>query len=304
MKAARKALVGGGRFELQRHRVVTTVLLLAFVASGFLLPSHNLVAGELSAGSPMISLIREAERRHKSLNDQVADYTCMLVKRERVDGRLLDHEYAELKLRHRQVRDGRIVVPFSVYLKFFAPAVVQGREVIFVEGRNNGELIARRGGQRFAYMTASIDPLGALAMERNRYPITQVGIGSLIEETLVVAEEELQTPAEELQFRQIDGVRMNGRSCRALQFTHPIRRDRYRYHVARVFVDEELDLPVRYAAYDWPDEDGGRPRLLEEYTYLNLKFNVGLTDEDFDHRNESYQFNKKFQPELALASRR
>ncbi len=304
METARKTPAGGGRFGLHGHGVATTVLLLAFIASSFPLSSQPVDAGELSASSPMVSLIREAEHRHQEFADQVADYTCTLVKRERVNGQLLDHEYAEVKLRHRQVRNGQIVVPFSVYLKFLAPAVVQGREVIFVEGRNNGELIARRGGLRFAYMTAAIDPLGSLAMERNRYPITHLGIGNLIKETLVVAKEELQTPAEELQFRQIEGVRMNGRSCRALQFTHPVRRDGYRYHVARVFVDEELDLPVRYAAYDWPEKDGGKPRLLEEYTYLNLKLNAGLTDWDFDHRNESYQFNKGFQPELALASRR
>ncbi len=36
--------------------------------------------------------------------------------------------------------------------------------------------------------------------------------------------------------------------------------------------------------------------LLEEYTYTDLKLNVGLTDWDFDHRNESYQFLKTYSP--------
>jgi len=181
-------------------------------------------------------------------------------------------------------------------MKFLAPADLQGREVIFVEGRNDGKLIARRGGRRFAYVTTSVDPLGELAMERNRYPITHIGIQSLVEELLAVGREELQNPPEELLCKQIDGVKIDGRACRVIQFAHPVRRDRYRYHVARIFIDEELGLPIRHASYDWPDEEGDRPKLLEEYTYLNLKFNVGLTDWDFDHRNESYQFLKQFEP--------
>ena len=61
-------------------------------------------------------------------------------------------------------------------------------------------------------------------------------------------------------------------------------------------MDDELDLPIRHAAYDWPDEEGGKPVLLEEYTYVNLRLNADLTDWDFDHRNEEYQFLKEFQP--------
>ena len=206
-----------------------------------------------------------------------------------------------MKLRHRQVRNGRVIVPFSVYLKFLAPADVQGREVIFVEGRNGGKMIARRGGLRFAHMTVALNPFGSLALERCRYPITHIGISNLINEMLVVAREEVNNPPEELQFRQVDGVKINGRDCRMLQFVHPLRRDRYRYNVARVFVDSELDLPIRYAAYDWPEKEGGRPNLTEEYTYLNLKLNVGLTDEDFDYRNKSYAFSKDFELDADLS---
>jgi hypothetical protein len=46
---------------------------------------------------------------------------------------------------------------------------------------------------------------------------------------------------------------------------------------------------VRYESYDWPRTPGGQPELIEEYTYLNLKFNVGLTDADFDRGNPAYR---------------
>ena len=277
---------------MHRQILATTTLLVAALSFHW----QSVAAAELSRASNLATVIEEAQRRQHIFTDQVADYTCTLVKRERINGQLLDYEHIEVKLRHRQVEDGRIVVPFSVYLKFLAPAELQGREVIYVEGRNEGKLIARRGGKRFAFVTTAVDPLGEVAMERNHYPITHMGIKSLIEELLTVGQEELQNPPEELFYRQVNGVKIDGRRCRMIEFSHPVRRANYRYHIARIFVDEELDLPIRHAAYDWPDEEGGKPKLLEEFTYLNLKLNVDLTDWDFDHRNEEYDFLKEFQP--------
>ena len=34
-------------------------------------------------------------------------------------------------------------------------------------------------------------------------------------------------------------------------------------------------------------------QLLEEYTYTNIKINVGLTDADFDTKNPNYKFTKR-----------
>jgi outer membrane lipoprotein-sorting protein len=74
---------------------------------------------------------------------------------------------------------------------------------------------------------------------------------------------------------------------------HPVPRRNFRYHKALIFIDDQLNIPVRFEAYDWPKQEGGQPLLLEEYTYVNVKFNVGLTDADFDPRNPNYKFYKK-----------
>ena len=62
------------------------------------------------------------------------------------------------------------------------------------------------------------------------------------------------------------------------------------FHLARIYVDQQYNLPIRYEAYDWPKEPGAEPQLIEEYTYLDLKLNNGFTDADFDIRNPNYQF--------------
>ena len=40
-------------------------------------------------------------------------------------------------------------------------------------------------------------------------------------------------------------------------------------------------MPVRFEAYDWPPADQSVGELLECYSYVDLKFNVGLTDAAF-----------------------
>ena len=78
--------------------------------------------------------------------------------------------------------------------------------------------------------------------------------------------------------------------CRCVQVVFPQKRENLKFHVVRVFLDRETGLPIRFAAYSWPLEPGGSPRLIEEYTFLNFQLNVGLSEVDFDRENPSYQF--------------
>jgi len=56
-----------------------------------------------------------------------------------------------------------------------------------------------------------------------------------------------------------------------LVVTHPTARRNFRFHKAEVFIDNELRIPIRYAAYLWPKNPGEEPPLEESYTYLNVK---------------------------------
>ncbi len=69
--------------------------------------------------------------------------------------------------------------------------------------------------------------------------------------------------------------------------THPKQHPQVEFHIAQIFIDDELQLPVRYAAYIWPKAPGAEPEVLEEYTYQDLKINVGLTDDDFNINNQA-----------------
>jgi hypothetical protein len=231
---------------------------------------------------PLQPALELAQKGLAGLRTKISDYSCTMVKRERIDGKLGEHQYMFAKIRHE---------PFSVYLYFVAPDDVKGQEVLFVDGRNDGNMLAHAGsGVRAMVGTVSLKPQSMLAMQGNRYPITEIGVENLARRLVEVAEHDKKFGECDVNF--FPGAKVNGRVCTCIQVTHPTPRRNFRFHVARVFIDDEYTIPIRYEAYDWPQE-GGKPELMEEYTYMNVKINNGFTDADFDPKNVSYKFGMK-----------
>jgi len=211
--------------------------------------------------------------------EAIEDYSAVLVKRERIGGEVGDYQKMFIKVRHR---------PFSVYLHFLSPANLREQEVIYVEGQNEGKMWARGTGVRSVFGTVSLQPDGVLAMQGNRYPITEIGILNLVRRLIEVAEAD--TKYGECEVKYYQGAKVGDRVTTCIEVVHPVPRRNFRFHLARVFVDDELNIPIRYESYSWPTTPGGAPELIEEYTYLDLKLNVGFTDADFDIRNPNYRF--------------
>jgi hypothetical protein len=228
---------------------------------------------------PLMPAVRWAADGLPAL-EALHDYSATLVKRERIGGKVGEYEYMFTKIRHK---------PFSVYMYFLGPPDLKGQEVLFVQGKNNGNMWAHGTGmQEKLFGTVSLKPDGMIAMRGQRYPLTEVGLLTMVRRLVEVGKQDMQYG--ECETKYFQGAKINDRSCTCIQVMHPVPRRNFLFHVARIFVDEELNLPIRYESYDWPKEKGGQPELLEEYTYLNLKLNNGFTDEDFDKNNPNYRF--------------
>jgi hypothetical protein len=186
------------------------------------------------------------------------------------------------------------VKPFSVYTRFLAPDTLRGREVLFQEGKFGNKMIVRKGGTRFDYITTAVAPDSSIALRENRYPINEIGILNLTQRLIEQGRAALQY--DDVQVRVVPGARINDRSCTLIQLAHPQPRDAVNYQCARILIDDEMRLPVHYEAFDWPEPPGEESKLIEQYTYSDIRLNVGLTDLDFDHRNEDYLFLKSFEP--------
>ena len=231
---------------------------------------------------PLAPAIRWAKKGLKELK-QIEDYSATVVKRERNGSQLGEYEYMFVKIREK---------PFSVYLNFLGPPKLEGQEVVYIEGKNDGKMLAHGSGVKKAlFGTVSIKPDGFIAMQGQHYPLTDIGISNLVRRLIEVGEQDMKY--KECEVKYFEDAKINGRPCTCIQVVHPVPRKNFIFHIARIFIDKELGVPIRYAAYDWPEEEGGKPQVIEEYTYLNLKANNGFTDADFDVHNPNYGFMSK-----------
>ncbi|QEH33497.1 hypothetical protein OJF2_19990 [Aquisphaera giovannonii] len=254
-------------------------------------PSADLsrtATADIPEGSRATSLadeepMRRALRTMKGCREafqKVHDYTCTFYKRELLNGRLSPLNVMAMKARTR---------PASIYFKFEEPN--RGREAIYVDGRNRGNIMVHEAGLvKFLAGTMEIAPTSARAMEECRHPITEAGIGNLIDTVTRRWELEL-SPGETLLLFDPDVVAA-GRRCLLVEAVHPKRQPHFQFYKVRLFIDADLNLPVRFEGYDWPSEPGGPGTLAEEYAYVDLKLNVGLGDIDFDVANKQYAFGR------------
>ena len=126
----------------------------------------------------------------------------------------------------------------------------------------------------------------------NRYPISEIGMSRLAQRLI---ENGRASPVDDCKVKYIQGAKVDGRICSYLEVVRPKPRPglpvgHNNVNIAQIFIDSELKMPVRFVAYDWPAQPGGNPRLIEQYTYRNIKVNVGLSDADFSSKNPEYNF--------------
>ncbi len=218
-------------------------------------------------------------RRSLKAVERYRDYTCLFVKRERVQAQLIGPQYMELKLRHQ---------PYSVYMRFRKPESLRGQEVIYVEGQNDNKMIAHGVGLQAVLGTMKLNPEGTLAMSGNRHPITNAGMKRLLEKLLHLAEEHA-ADAQRCRVQLIPGCKVNGRSCTLLQLNNPNPKSKLPLAIGRLFLDDQWNVPLHFQAYDWINR-GKTYVLVEEYSFTHIRFNTGLTDRDFDPKNPNYRF--------------
>ena len=116
----------------------------------------------------------------------------------------------------------------------------------------------------------------------------EIGVENLIVKLIERGQQARQFSDVQCEFRK--NARVKDRVCTVLQVTQPTKQPNLEFYQASVFIDDKLNLPIRYIAYDWPKAPNAPLDVLEEYNYLNLKVNVGLKDEDFDPNNPAYKF--------------
>jgi len=230
-----------------------------------------LVPSEPSASdNPLRALERKAAAKWATIDC----YSCRIRRREVVAGQSKPEELILAKFRKE---------PFSVFMQWIGPEA-KGREVVYVQGQHGnqihtltaaGDIFLVPGGTRFKVAADSM-----LVKNKSRYPITEAGVGSLIE-----------------RFAQlVDAQERGDPRASAIKYLGPIKRKEFESHVEAAlqtilpgaeaqlpkggqrlwFFDAEHGLPVLIVTHDDAD------REMEYYCHDRFEFPGRFSDSEFD----------------------
>lgn len=234
---------------------------------------------------PLVEFARKAQLRFET---EVDAYTCMLVKRETLEGSLESPKYIQLKIRERRAEGEQLIQPRSLYAKFLKPTDVAGREVLFVEDERDGNILVRRGGTRLPNLTLELKADSRLAKRESNYSILQTGIRPMLEQ--ILDRIETQIDPKNIKIRYFADAKVDGRPCQHIEVNQLAHTPESTFQLAKVYIDNELELPVYFSSYAWSEEPEGEPVLQEQYAITKINLSAKLTDLDFDRTNPEYQF--------------
>lgn len=206
---------------------------------------------------------------------KVKDFEATFTKREVVGKKMIT---AEMYVKFREQ-------PFSVYLKFLNPHA--GREAIYVAGKNKDRILAHASGVASIVGTVKLKPDSKDAMEENRYPITSFGLANLVSK--LVLQWEADEKHDDVVVKFFPNAKLDKVDCKVVESSFPKQVPHAKFHISRLYIAKETGLPMRVEQLGFPAA-GQQPPVIEEYTYSNVKTNVGLTDLDFDTDNKAYGF--------------
>ncbi|KAA1262263.1 hypothetical protein LF1_48260 [Rubripirellula obstinata] len=256
----------------------------------------------------MADVIERARNIRQAMSESLHDYTATFVKQERDASGVLGEETAmQMKVQTPfRAEDGQAAK--RVFLRFVAPKSQAGRKVIWGEDIYDGKMAVHEVGMLLSLKTIWLDPTGMLAMQGQRYPISEIGMIKLIEKLIERGQQDLGNPDLKITLKQQHDF--GGTEAELLQVvrSRPSNGEND-FSMAEIVLDPNRQLILQYRSFGWPDSDsessdsessdsespdsessGAEAPLLESYTYKDVEVNVGLADIDFDVKNPEYGY--------------
>ena len=258
---------------MQNNRKLAMVLAGLFVSCGSVIaqtqqPGQVVPArAELSPLDQPIAWLQEAKRNMGA----VKDYKCTLVSQERVKGELLPQATIDFRMKTE---------PFSVSMRWLAPDKSRGQEVYYVEGKNQNKMRVKSPIFPNVVGFVSVDVNDPRVLQNSRHTIREAGLGNMIDQNL-----KHWTTARPLGQTKVSvaDYKYNNRDCIRLEVSALTPQASSYCCRSIIYLEKESKIPMRIENYDWPRQ-GGTPGgdLIESFSYVNLQFNVGLKDADFN----------------------
>ena len=222
--------------------------------SGAPTPQQSVAHSTVTASSPI------TWNDVASVYERVADYVCLY---EKIEKAISKGEKQKIRLSFRR--------PFDVRMDWLDTQGRVTQTAIYRQGFNDGKVLARENGLLGSLAgTLRLDPNESLALSESRHPITEVGIGKIIER----ASHDATNPRIASRF---DGEQvLDGRPAYKFEFTGTEAVGGL-IDARKVFIwiDRELKLPTKVELYDSGNV------LLESHRFTEIRLNQKLGDKIF-----------------------
>lgn len=195
-------------------------------------------------------------------DEYIDDYTGTLYKQERIRGKVEKQQVVSFKFMDE---------PFSLAMKWMKNASAADR-LLFVAGANDGKMVVHPTGLWSWIKSVKREPDCEAAMKVNLYSCEHFGIKKLLTRILVL-QQAVQKDGE-IKTETLGEVSIDGRKCVVIRAMLPeskasaVRR-------MELKIDVEYFLPVELTTWD------AQKNLIGNYIYKDLKFNVGLSADEF-----------------------
>ena len=288
-------------------------LLLSLIMMALLVTPVYASATDVEAFDPVAAAIET-----QAAYENISDYTAVFLKQERKGKKMGKKETILFKFRK----------PNDIYMKWIKKPF-KGQEAIYRKGLNDNKITAHRGGI-LGLVSLDLKPESKLVMNGQHHRISDAGLGAtdkLVYRSLMQGLNRKEITIknhgiiklngrdvrkiEAIFPKKIDGISYEVQKNETLwDIAEKTNQDMYLimnvnkgvdgpkdikpgqkilipYHYcyrSLTYVDVETKILTKLEIFDWENE------LFEMYEYTDLKFNVGLTDKDFDKNNSEYKF--------------
>lgn len=221
----------------------------------------NLIAKvEKLAKSDHIALLELCQENYRQ---NYRDYTCTFSKQERLSGQLGQEQEIQVKF---------LECPYSVAMQWIKNQPSLADRILYVEGKWNNQMLVRPSGF-FAFVGPQFRPPdGPEAMQNTLRPVNQFGFWRSTKSLIEIYKQAKSSGHLKQEFGNY--VQIDGRNTIVLIRYLP-QQDGYPAWKTLVYIDMDYLVPIMIEGYDW------NRKLSCRYVFKDIKFNVGLTSDDF-----------------------
>lgn len=219
------------------------------------------------AATDHISLLKLAIGNY---DENIRDYTGTFHKQERIRDKMGKKQVISFKFMEK---------PFSVAMNWEENAGSANR-LLFVEGKNDNLMLVHPTGIMSWVKSAKVDPRGKTALSNNLRPCDVFGFRRNMVEALKIYVKSYENG--DLESKSLGIEVVDGREYLTLERVLPDTAG-MDYPAAKLLMRFDLEylLPVGMKSFGW---DG---KLISDYGFEDLKFNIGLENSDFSPKTNN-----------------